>query len=155
MSTEFDAAAHSTLRRREIVAERAALIGLVAYEAEHREEMRRLEIAGRARHLACKRLLGCNAVDRRRKELERRRESDRVALGELLLGQLPAIEIDHLARAEQVELQHLEIGADVVRDRLIGEVHQMRLAAIGTAAQLRSEERRVGKECRSGGEAEC
>src|SRR5205807_8808396 len=55
---------------------------LVAYEAEHREEMRRLEIAGRARHLACKRLLGCNAVDRRRKELERRRESDRVARSE-------------------------------------------------------------------------
>ncbi len=43
-------------------------------------------------------------------------------LGQRLLGQLAAAEIGDLARAEDVEVQHREIVADIGLDRGVGEV---------------------------------
>src|SRR5262249_17839803 len=72
----------------------------------------------------------------RRKELECRSKSNSVFPGEILLRQFLSVEIGDFAGADQIELQHFEILADVAGDRRIGKVHQMRLATIGATAQF-------------------
>ena len=70
------------------------------------------------------------------KKLDRRREPHAVHCGKRLLGHLRAVEVGHFARASDVELENLEIGLDVALDVGPCEIDQMRLAAIGAAAQL-------------------
>ena len=52
------------------------------------------------------------------------------------LRQLLAVEIRHLARADDVELQDLEALLDESLDLGLGEIDQVGFLAIGTAAQL-------------------
>src|SRR5262249_52947152 len=52
------------------------------------------------------------------------------------LRELLAVEVGHLAGADDVELQDLEALPNVVCDLRLGEIDEMRLLAIGAAAQL-------------------
>ena len=51
-------------------------------------------------------------------------------------GQLLAVEIGHLARADDIELQNIESVLDEGLDLRFGEIDFMHLLAIGAAAQL-------------------
>ena len=112
------------------------LVSPLAHIAEHGEEIVRPEIAGNARHLALRRRLLFQAVERVREELEGRREAHTVFGGELLLRQFLAVEIRHLTRTDDVELQHLEIRLHIVGNPRLREIDEMRFLAIRAAAQL-------------------
>src|SRR5664280_2871633 len=71
-----------------------------------------------------------------REKLEGRREAHAIFRGHRLFRQFGPVKIGHLARADDVELQHLEIRLDVGGYVAAREIDEMRLLAIGAAFQL-------------------
>src|SRR6266852_437986 len=69
-------------------------------------------------------------------ELECRRIADAVFSRDLLFRQLIAVEVGHLARADDVELQDLEIRAHELGDVAAGEIDEMGLPAVRAAPEL-------------------
>src|SRR5262249_15058546 len=112
------------------------MVTFLAHVAEHGEEIVRPQIAGDAGDLALGGVAVLEPGGVLREELDGRRETHAVARRELLLAELAAVEISHLARADDVELEDIEVLLHEGRDVGAREVDQMRLAAIRAAAQL-------------------
>src|ERR1700760_782983 len=105
---------HSTRQRLQVIPKRLRLILLLAHEAEKGEEILGPQIARRARDLS---LWRRQVLERPRalgEELEGRREAHPVFRRQLFLRHHLAVEIGHLARADDVELLDDEIGLDVI-----------------------------------------
>src|SRR5947209_16610988 len=103
-------------RRPQIIAEALGLVSLLAHEAEQREEIVRAHVPGCACDLALVRHLLGKARCGLREKLERRRESYSIFRRQRLLGHLRAVEIRHLARPDDIELQDPGIGFDLLLD---------------------------------------
>ena len=71
-----------------------------------------------------------------REKLEGRREAHAIFQRQRFFRQFLTVEVGHLARADDVELQHLEIRLDVVGYVASCEIDEMRLLAIGAALEL-------------------
>src|ERR1019366_8483969 len=126
----------STRQRFDEVAESLALIGFFADVAEHGEEIVGPHVARQPRYLALEGLLPLERAGPLRKKLQGRRETHAIFCGHSLFRQFDPVEIGHLARADDVELQHLEIRLDVVGYVAAREIDEMRLLAIGAAFEL-------------------
>jgi glutamine amidotransferase len=123
-------------RGAQVIAKTFRLVALLAHEAEQREEIIRAQIAGRARDLTLLRLLLGKAGRGLGEELEGRRETHAIFRRQRFFRNFLAVEVRHLARSDDVELQHLEIALHVFLDVGTREVHQMRFLTVGAAAQL-------------------
>src|SRR4051812_25180885 len=95
------------------VRKRRAVVALVADIAEHRQKFRGLEQSRHAGDFPRLPASGGKAGGGLTEELDGRRKADSVSFAERLLATLAAVEIGHLARADVVEMQDLEIVADV------------------------------------------
>src|SRR5690349_5323673 len=119
----------------EILAEGARLVALVLHVLEHHEERERTHVARHAGDFDVTAgflaLAGPGG-----KELNGRREAHAVFLRERLFRELLAVEILHLARAPEIELQHDEMFLDVGRDLGLREIHEVSFLAIGAALLL-------------------
>src|ERR1039458_3911919 len=129
-------AARSTRQRFDEVAEALALIGFFADVAEHGEKIVGPHVARQTRHFAFGGLPPFERAGPLREKLEGRREAHAIFRGHRLFRQFDPVKVGHLARADDVELQHLEIRLDVVGDVAAREIDEMRLLAIGAAFQL-------------------
>src|SRR5262249_33483921 len=71
-----------------------------------------------------------------REELDDRGRAYAVLGSELPFAKFLAVEINDDARAAEIELDHLEVGADIGLDALLGEIDEVRISAVVTARLL-------------------
>src|SRR6185312_4847382 len=120
----------------QVIAQALRLVGLLAHEAEHGEEIVGAEIARRTRHFA---RLGAERLELRRvlaEELEGRRELHVVLLRHRLLGQFLAVEIGDGLEPDDVELPDDQVGLDVVGDLRPGKICEVPFLAVRAALEL-------------------
>ena len=113
------------------------LIGFFTDVLKHGQEVKRPQVAGHAGDLDLLAATGFfETVRGFGEELDGRRVTNVIQLGQFLLRHHLAVEVRHFARDFDVELHDIEVGFDVVADLGDGEVDEVHLAAIGAALQF-------------------